>query len=328
MKKLEINSIRENLQQYPTISRIISSIAFGDAMGLPWKNLPARCIPQDNRVLFDMPNRMVSDDTEHALFTLAALTNPGRSFEDNIRERFQSWVKGYPPSLGGATLQAGIRSVCGVRKSGVRSQGNGALTRAVVIGAAISDPIQRIEMVNTSTLLTHNDPVAYACAQMTAEMISARIENRLPIILNSLGEWMGPMESAIDRMPLSDLMISCGVLLENGVTGHAPVTLAIALQRASVHQQVEDAVISTVALGGDVDSAAALAGAFAAASGSNPPINWDLLLNDWVWSDLAPKIFAGGDWPRNLDQIRRRNMEQFGWILKLMFGMRLKARLS
>ena len=318
-------STRVHLRSIETISKVMCGIAFGDACGLPWEGLSARMIPQDSNAVFDLSNRMVSDDTEHALLVLASL-NDSVPFEQAIRERFRRWILGFPPSLGGATLRAGVRTLLGYSSPGVRSQGNGPLTRAAILGASVLDPIMRAKMVNISTFLTHKDPVVYACSQMTAEIVAARIEKRDIRLHPGLGEWMASIESALNRAPLLDVMLCLYRLPNDGISGHAPVTLAIALQRSIVHQSVEDAVISTVALGGDVDSAAALAGAFAGASGSHPPDNWEKKLNDPLWAIIAPRILAGGDWPSDLQFIRKRNFQQLGWIIKLMFGMRLRAR--
>ena len=325
----ERGGMRTLMLRTPTqVSRVIEGMAFGDSCGLPWEGLPLKAIPQDDRGVLDFPRRMVSDETEHALLTLAAIADHSLPFSDALRVRFRRWMLGFPPSLGGATLRSGIRVLLGFRRPGVRSQGNLPLARAAVIGAAVLDPILRAQFVLESTLLTHRDPVTVACAQMVADVVSARLDGREPIVQAHLGEWTGVMHAALASMPIDDVFITLGRLPSSGVTGHAPVTLAVALQRATMHKSVEDAVISTIALGGDVDSAAALAGAFAAASGSSAPSGWESMLDDEMWSVVAPRILAGGDWPRDIGQVRRRNGAQFIWIVRLMFGMRLRARLG
>jgi len=309
-----------------SVTRVVEAIAFGDSCGLPWEGLPLRSIPQDDRTVLDFPGRMVSDETEHALLTLAALADRSQPFGEALRLRFRRWMFGIPLSLGGATLHAGLRSLIGMRRPGVPSQGNLPLARAAVIGAAVLDPILRAQFVLESTLLTHRDPMTVACAQMVADVIAARLDGHQPKVHLHLGQWTESVHAALVPTPIDDVFISLGRLPSSGVSGHAPVTLTVALQRATVHKSVEDAVVSTISLGGDVDSAAALAGAFAAAGGSAAPQGWDAMLADEMWTTIAPRILSGGDWPANLSVVRRRNLRQFVWILKLMFGMRFRAR--
>ncbi len=317
-----------NLRNPDIISHIVSGIAYGDSMGLPWENLKPSSIPKNTHTIGNISNRMISDDTEHALFTLAALYNTNKNeFEPALRERFNRWFSAFPPSLGGATLRSGLLSISGVKRSGVKSQGNGPLIRAAMLGAAVENDILRIPLIDISTNLTHHDPIARACARMTAEYVVARLEKRNVVVEANLGRWVKPMNLALSKASTSDIALACGFNLKNGVSGHAPVTLVMAIHIAEKYANMEEAVTAMISLGGDVDSTAALVGAFLAASGSKPPKNWDLAINDIIWSDIASNILNGGDWPHHIGKIRKRNIHQLVWALQMMFGRKLKIRL-
>jgi ADP-ribosylglycohydrolase len=322
-------AITESMNDRATcVQRILEAIAFGDACGLPWEGLDARVIPPIHGREIDLHDTMISDDTELVLLVLNALADPHLPFEDGLHKRFRRWIACAPPSLGGATLRAGIKALLGVRPSGVRSQGNGPLSRAAILGAAITPEAVRRTYVRASTTLTHTDPITVACAQMTAEIIAARIERRTPVVEPALEMWFGPLVDALNGVPWFQIPALRSIARTHKVSGHAPITLIAAVTCAEQSDTVREAVSEAIALGGDVDSTAALAAAFAAAAGGEAPRGWDAHLPDPVWKTIAPHIRASTTWPDELWPLRKRNGKQLLWALKKMFGSRLRARIS
>jgi ADP-ribosylglycohydrolase len=81
-----------------------------------------------------LPQRgMMSDDSEHALFTARALLESRgdvHRFGRALRGELRRWMWSFPPGVGLATLRAGLKSMAFLPATGVLSAGNGPAMRA------------------------------------------------------------------------------------------------------------------------------------------------------------------------------------------------------
>ena len=161
----------------------LEGIYIGDCLGLPYEGLSSKQIQKLKPNLFKSPwihnEWFFSDDTEHASFTLKALAQAKdlTSFESILLKEFRCWFLTLPVGIGLATMKAGFKSLLFILPPGVKSQGNGPLMRATVIGAFFHDRDEaREKHIHVSTTMTHTDPVALEVAQWVGK-IAASIVN-------------------------------------------------------------------------------------------------------------------------------------------------------
>lgn len=307
--------------------------AAGDSIGLPYEGMKpsriARMIRWPLRHRFVFGRGMVSDDTDHSVFVAQALalhpTAPSR-FARALAWRFRFWLLCLPAGIGLATLRSILRLWCGVpcSRSGVFSAGNGAAMRSAIIGVVHSgDTELRHRFTDASTALTHSDPKAAAGARAVADL-AARITcdgtrpttAELKEILLAAGEgaeWREAVERTIMACTsgeISDALAEDG--LRRGVSGYILHSLPVAV--AAWHMYFGDfrkTIESVVALGGDTDTVAAIAGSLAGISckRSGIPDDWGRGIIDrphgvGYLSELAETLDSGGS----------RNT-RFSWLL-------------
>lgn len=260
----------------------------GDALGLPYEGLKPRRIgkmttgPLRHKLVFG--KGMVSDDTEHALITAAALIkyykNPD-GFSRNLAWRLRWWFLRLPAGIGMATGRAIMKLWLGfpASHSGVYSAGNGPAMRAPVIGVVFAGDQELMkEFVRRTTVITHTDPRAYlgslAVAQAAAmagsgENISADyfIETVKKLTGDveetAAAEFMDVLEKvreAVDSGFETDRLIN-SLGLEKGVGGYiyhtVPVVIFLWLK---FQNDYEHAMETIIRLGGDTDTTAAILG--------------------------------------------------------------------
>ncbi|MDB5097945.1 MAG: ADP-ribosylation/Crystallin [Cyanobacteria bacterium RYN_339] len=301
---------------------LLLGTAVGDAVGLPFEGLsPARARrlfpgPLRHRLIFG--HGMVSDDTEHALFTAQAfLAHPTdvAAFQRALAWKLRGWLLGLPAGIGLATLRAIARMWLGVRRPGVRSAGNGPAMRAPVLGALLAGDADRLAAyVRAATELTHTDPQALtgalALARMAAWAVTAAGP---PVELAPLwgegdAEWarLGTLVEAhlARQATLAEFAAVLG--LERGVTGYMYHSVPVAAYAWLRHWgDFEATVAGVVALGGDTDSvgsfAGALAGGVVGVAGIPPAWRagiWDWPRGERVWLAVATATApVGYFWP-------------------------------
>ncbi len=305
--------------------------AVGDAMGLPAENLSPRRIAKLFRS-FDRPRflfgyGMGSDDTEHACMTAQALLRSGgdvERFRRSLAWRLRWWLLGAPAGVGLATLKSCVKLWLGFpsTRSGVYSAGNGPAMRAAVLGVCIDDPTVLTEFVRASTRLTHTDPKAEygALAVALAARQSARTRHSgrpsAEVLLDELGPYLPARNPAADEFRslvesvavhaashLSLAMLADNLKLRRGISGYIYHTVPVALFAwLSYKDDFREAVESTIRLGGDTDTVAAITGALVGArvGKAGIPEEWLRGFADWprsvAWIERLGRRLAEGKW--------------------------------
>ena len=255
----------------------------GDALGVPWEGEPPSRV--DRARLGDLPERdgfprgATSDDSDQALIVARELV---RSRGEPDPGRFLSALSDALATMRGAgpTTRAAVERW---RSSGAVTADsgatNGAAMRALPIGWATApdDAERRRKLVELFTRTTHGDPRALAAAAAVAAMGSyaavgapmfsvfaagleeaaaASPEAREPLTRAAVGHWEAPPDGVpLDSVPTAAAVVS--VLC--GKSGSSPGA----------------AMRAAVALGGDTDTVAALAGGVAATrSGTLDDVDW------------------------------------------------------
>ena len=159
--------------------------AVGDALGLPYEGLTrrraARLLGPAVRHRFLLGRGMISDDTEHAIFTAQALIAAhGRPelFERRLARSLRWWLASVPAGVGFATLRSILKLWIGFppSRSGVFSAGNGPAMRSPLLGVACGGGEARLrEFVLRSTRMTHSDPrLRYSMGTMKSLWTNSR----------------------------------------------------------------------------------------------------------------------------------------------------------
>lgn len=167
------------------IEGVLLGTAVGDALGLPMEGLSAGVIEKrfrhlDRYQLF-LGRGWVSDDTEQSALVAQSLVVGRGELEPTVRAFRRSmvgWFLRLPWGIGWATLRACVKLTFGVRRSAVRSAGNGGAMRAAILGAVFrGDPrhdASRALLVRAITEVTHDDERAVQGAQFVADVVAAR----------------------------------------------------------------------------------------------------------------------------------------------------------
>lgn len=259
--------------------------AVGDAMGLPYEGLPRKLIPvgiSGHHWFFG--RGMTSDDTEHAWIVVEALfaaNGDVRAFEREMGRGLRRWFLTMPPAVGWATLRACLKLMVGfgVSRSGVFSAGNAPAMRSAVIGVWFRDDLDSMRaFVRASTRVTHTDPKAEYGALAVALAAAGR-----------LGEFAAlcPDAEFAERVRLAAEGVFDG---GSGVSGYVYETVPAALSVCG--GDYRRSVLGAIALGGDTDTVAAIAGGIVGARVGEGGIP-----REWV--------DGIGDWPRSVPAMRR-----------------------
>lgn len=293
--------------------------AVGDSLGLPMEGMSARRARRvfggELRQRLVWGRGMISDDAEHACMVAQALLVAPRDAERFARSlgwRLRWWLLGLPAAIGWGTLRAICKLWLGFppRHSGVRSAGNGPAMRAPILGAYFSDDDAMLRaVVRSSTRLTHRDARAEAGALVIAlaAAAGARLGNGLDgarlldeLIAEVSGasvdeELAGALRLAKEHLArgaeASEYAAALG--LGDGVSGYIHHTVPVVLYcwlRAPADPRV--VISSVIALGGDTDTTAAIAGGLVGATAG-------------VAQLPAPWLGALTDWPRSVSWMRR-----------------------
>ena len=305
--------------------------AVGDALGLAREGLSrerqARLFGPAVSYNFIFGKGMVSDDTEHACMTAAALIQSrgeAGQFSRELARRLRWWLAALPAGTGLATLKSVIKLWLGFppHKSGVLSAGNGPAMRAPVIGVFCGGDLKKMrELTAVSARMTHCDPKAgYGAfaAALAASMAAREAPGAVApqayyeALSSALGEDAAEFLELVKKAAGSAAAgeSACGFMrklgLTAGVTGYMYHTVPAVIQVWLRHQaDYEGGVREIIECGGDTDTTAAVLGGIigAAVGPEGIPAAWRDGLFDWPWSvaymsELASAAGPGGRIPR------------------------------
>jgi ADP-ribosylglycohydrolase len=276
----------------------------GDALGVPWEGEPPSRIARDR--LGELPERdgfprgSTSDDSDQTLLVARELV---RSGGDPDPERFLRSLADAIATMRGAgpTTKAAVERW---RSSGTVSAGeegatNGAAMRALPIGwaTAPAEAERRRSLVELFTRTTHGDPRALAAASAVAAMGSYAVA-RAPMFsvfaagLEEAAAVVGDAREVLTKAAVGGWEAPAGgVPFDSLPTVAAVVSVLCGGGNASPG----DTMRAAVALGGDTDTVAALAGGVAATrTGSLDGVDWlsevDAPADDDEVAELADEL--------------------------------------
>ena len=229
-----------------------------------------------------------TDDSEMALALARCLVANKEFLPEKVLDAYRDWMTTRPVDIGTTTE----RGLLGLNTTD--SESNGSLMRVSPLGVwAAGDPARAAAAARQDSALTHRNPVCVEACAAYAAAIAAGIagegteeDRRSSMREAALANCRGKAREAIERgKPPADFQGRMGWVL-------------VALQNAFFHlknSSFENALMATVAQGGDTDTNAAICGALlGAASGRNA------IPSRWVLPVLACRstVDAGAPRPR------------------------------
>lgn len=231
-----------------------------------------------------------TDDSELALDLARTLAGSVEWSAEAVAVAYAGWRASHPFDIGSTTAQAlsaaatappGRVAATARRAASTYSKANGALMRCAPIGIWAGDPIEAAEAARDDAGLTHPNPL---CAAASAGFVAA-------IATARAGGDAAAMLDAAEAELWRDAPDELHVALDLARRGEGPASFTlqqghvlIAFQNAFRHlaqgTPLEQAVIATVAEGGDTDTNAAICGALlgAAQGVSAVPMRWRMAI--------------------------------------------------
>jgi len=282
--------------------------AVGDARGLPWEGMSRRRQKRMRGFVGDaelaMGRNMCSDDTDHACMVAQAIAvsaGSPRRFGSSLAWRLRFWLLGLPAGIGLGTLLAILKLWLFIppQFSGVRSAGNGPAMRSALLGVAFSESDPLLVMhVSACSAITHSDPraqfgalaVALAARSAMRGEITEEYLFHLERFAAPFGEAGRELVDLAQRAAASSAAgettasFAAAIGCERGVSGYiyhsVPVALHAWLSNAG---NLETAIESVVACGGDTDTVAAITGGIVGAGVGRRGIPESHLARLWDW---------------------------------------------
>jgi ADP-ribosylglycohydrolase/fructose-1,6-bisphosphatase/inositol monophosphatase family enzyme len=219
-----------------------------------------------------------TDDSEMALALARSLAAEGRFNRDAVGRAYVAWGASGPFDIGGTT-RAGLSALAGRGRPNTGSESNGALMRVSPIGLfAARSPELAARLAAEDAALTHPNPVCVAASSAFAAAIAAGIGGADPATMLSVAVAQAGSGDAAAKVRITILQ-SMDVLpprFDGSDQGHVVIALANAFHRLYQRQDLEEALVETVGLGGDTDTNAAIAGALLGACQGRDaiPLRW------------------------------------------------------
>ena len=282
--------------------------AVGDARGLPWEGMSRRRQKRMRQFVGDaelaMGRNMCSDDTDHACMVAQAIAvsaGSPRRFVSSLAWRLRFWLAGLPAGVGLGTLLAILKLWLFIppQFSGVRSAGNGPAMRSAILGVAFSESDPLLVMhTSACSAITHSDPRAQFGALAVALAARSAMRGEIPEeYLFHLERFAAPFGEAgkelVDLAQRAAASAAAGELTvsfaaeigcESGVSGYINHSVPVALHAwLSNAGNLETAIDSVVACGGDTDTVAAITGAIVGAGVGRAGIPESHLARLWDW---------------------------------------------
>lgn len=255
-------NIKNNVKNDKIKGAIYGSI-IGDIEGLLYEGVKPKYINKDKILTKNFYN-MYSDDTEHLLIILKSLfeTSDVSSFNNKFIFELRKWLFTLPYGIGKATLKSIIKSFF-TSKSGVVSQGNGALMRLGVLGLFLNGDTLQIYVKN-NCILTHNSSESLNTSLMFAKIVNHLLneEYNEEKIFNIIGnynfkEWTVFVEDIKEclKNKIEVTEVSKKWTGSYGAYGYTLVTFALSLYTFLLNKDnYEKGLKEIISCGGDTDT--------------------------------------------------------------------------
>jgi ADP-ribosylglycohydrolase/fructose-1,6-bisphosphatase/inositol monophosphatase family enzyme len=242
-----------------------------------------------------------TDDSEMALGLARCLVAEGQFVAAKALDAYREWITTRPVDIS-ATTERGLLGL-----HAAESESNGSLMRVSPLGVwAAGDPARAAQAARDDSALTHRNPVCVeACAAYAAAIaVGVAGGSRTAMREAALAHSRGKARELIERGGLpADFLIAQG-------------SLRVSLVNAFHHlarSGFEEALLATVAAGGDTDTNAAICGALlgAALGGQAIPSRWVLpVLACRVTLDAgAPRPRPAPYWPDDILELAEALLE-------------------
>jgi len=260
--------------------RIVGSVlglALGDALGAPFEGRRADEVPDPLPALeltwMGLPPGSTTDDTAMARNLVRSLAARGEFDPDDLATRHLEWFRSGPTDVGAFTRRVlsrvdrgedafeAARAVWQERGPEV-SAGNGSVMYCAPLGLAYADRAEGlIEVAPKLAALTHFDERCQTAVLAVTLAVAALTRAQSPE-----GAVTGALAAVVDREGGEELeylveMAGVGRRIDGPDQGFCLFTAGVALQSLLGTGDFEAEVRRVVALGGDTDTNAAVAGA-------------------------------------------------------------------
>jgi ADP-ribosyl-[dinitrogen reductase] hydrolase len=269
----------------------VLGLAVGDALGAPFEFRRAAGVP-DPVPAFELPWRgyppgTTTDDTAMARNLVRSLVQRGGFYPDDVAARHVAWFRSRPPDVGSQTRRVLARAAAGERAEDAAraeweargpevSAGNGSVMYCPPLGAALAHrPDALMEAAPRLSAITHHDERCRTAVLAVTLAVAAAVRGEPPGRAAGLA-----LEAVLDREggeELEFLAEEAGRArrVDGPDQGFCLFTAGLGLQalaRAGTWRrvggpEVEGELRRVVALGGDTDTNAAVAGALLGAAG-------------------------------------------------------------
>jgi ADP-ribosyl-[dinitrogen reductase] hydrolase len=315
-----------------SIHGLLIGAAVGDALGFPREGLKRRAALK----MFGRPPlkfRLVpgfgiySDDTQLLLITAQSMIqslSELKFFRQVFMGRLAWYSVSLPVGLGRATLFAGLKRWLRYFRvsTGCKSAGNGPAVRAIFMALALHGTEHRLNRwVEEGTRLTHDDALAVECCQVLAKLSeTAAVSRGKPLAkmevldaLVAMSKIEGLRQKLMDLKPFlergrSPRAVARHFGWQKGISGYIlPTTITSCYCFLRYPDDFRRAIESSIMLGGDTDSVAAIVGGLVGGRIGFSKLPTELVnkINDmphdrqWI-ADMADRL---SHWPHGADDL-------------------------
>ncbi len=255
----------------------VLGLALGDALGAPFEFLRAHDVPDPvpalRRPWLDLPPGSTTDDTAMARNLVRSLAARGGFDADDLVERHLEWFRSDPPDLGTLTRRVLRRVAAGERAEEAAravweergpevSAGNGSVMYCAPLGVAYANrPDELRSLAPRLSALTHVDERCRTAVLAVTLAVAALVRGE-----GREAAGGAALEAALEREGGEELEflvehVGRGRPIDGPDQGFCLFTAAAAIQALLRFDAFEPALRHVVALGGDADTNAAVAGA-------------------------------------------------------------------
>lgn len=181
-----------------------------------------------------------------------------------FRRALLGWFLRLPFGIGLATVRACLKMLVGRRDSGVRSAGNGAAMRSMILGAVVDDRVERVGLAEAIARVTHTDERAVAAAVFVADVAAGDIDAVAHVKEAALRKKLEQASDLADDVgdAASDVERAVAALGTSGFVMESVPFAWFCFLRFGVSF---DAVVHCIEGGGDADTNAAIVGGWVGA---------------------------------------------------------------